>query len=167
MFNQRGTGSKIGNYIAFKSNSGFLTIKQILLKTPIRTFVTSVCLNHDISMSVIILASPSNQCLLFVLCLILTFLALILWMSLSNPNVSKGRIGTFTDEAKLRIRPHCQGGSDDESKREKVRSLDFKIHFKPTSNCFHNFPPMTLTGPLSVTQIASRWNTELPLSWRR
>ena len=46
----------------------------------------------------------SNHCLLFVPCLLLTFPALILWTSLSNPNVTKGRIRSFTDEPKLRIR---------------------------------------------------------------
>ena len=94
----------------------------------------------------------SKSILLFIRCLLLTFLALILWMSLSNPNVTVGRIGTFTDEAKPRIRLLTVK----EEKRtmiQKVRSLNFDLQTNYLS-------PMTLTGLLSVTVIASGWNTQ-------
>ena len=148
--------SKIGDYIAFKSNSGFLETKQNLLKTPnhyyVCTFVTSytfgwIAESHFYSNSCI----TSQSILLFVLCLLLTFLALILWMSLSNPNVTVGRIGTFTDEAKPRIR--LLTVKEKRTMIQKVRSLNFDLQTNYLS-------PMTLTGLLSVTVIASGWNTQ-------
>ena len=127
---------------AFNSNSGFLKKNQFQKTTSWLYFY--ICCIHRIHLSGSMKPRYDHCCITsqsLSPCLLLTILALILWKSLSNPNVTKGQIRTFTDEAKPQIRlrttADCQGGEKDGDRGKKPNSNGFHNFHN-----FHNLPPM-------------------------